>query len=318
MAHRPASKPKFKLADSWASRQKFSALNRPRSSAVGEDTSGQRAIQKLLMSTLKKAGFDLKKFEALLKQSDAELLARMAKRNAKAAKEYSAMLPTIESTLNNWRYSSGQFVNAPPIVPSQYIFLDTATEITATPMIPLTSSNIAPRNNWAQFEFDATDVVNSDQNVSFAFSWQNASDGYALLNADGYLVLNGDIQSVSDGGIFANFNYCDMYIDVYLYIRGLRSSEPETGTEQAGQHQSALSLVNQTSGFFVSTSTIDQHLFRGFDLQYTLLQVPPNHTVIFEVAVYLTPEASGGQAKFTFQGHNRQVLCPGVLLHVLG
>jgi hypothetical protein len=318
MARRPVSKPKPNLADIWATRQKFSALNRSRSSAGGEDTSGQRAIQKLVMSTLTKAGFDLKKFEALLKQSDAELRARMAERKAKAAKEYSAMLPTIETTLNNWRYSPGQFVNALPAVPAEYIFLDTASEIAATPLIPLTSSNIAPRNNWAQFEFDATDVINSDQNVSFAFSWENASDSYALLNADGYLVLNGDIQSVSDGGIFADFNYCDMYIDVYLYIHGLRSSEPNIGTEQAGQHQSALSLVNQTSGFFASTSTINQHLFRGYDLRYTLLQVPPNQTVLFEVAVYLTPEARGGRGKFTFQGQNRQVLCPGVLLHVLG
>ena len=196
--------------------------------------------------------------------------------------------------------------------PFQYFLLTTAVDISATPRITLTGTNIAPTNNWAEFQLETTD--SSNQEVSFAFSWLNATDKYVVINVDGYFVLNGVCEAISRGGTLPGDRSSDVELFAELHLN--TNELPGTPSFTAAS-ELALSLKADSGGWFSDGEILYQQLFRGFDLQYQLLLVPPGQVVTIEVAGRLNYTNSDGTANYVYVTMGRQMLCPAVLVTVV-
>src|SRR5260370_33792438 len=78
---------KVELSKLIDARHELSTFRRASLSANIEKSASQQAINKLLKSNLTKAGFELDKFGALIKQSDAEVRQRIANFKAESDKQ---------------------------------------------------------------------------------------------------------------------------------------------------------------------------------------------------------------------------------------
>lgn len=276
----------------------------------------RRARQALLESMLTKAGVG-REFEALHRESEVEIQARIAQQMAEADAQSAAMRGIVRSEVENWRYTVGHLKTlVPTATPIQRILLDTASDVTATPGLSLDSTQIAPTNNSAKFFLLSSTDPGTTQTVSFGFTWENASDRSAVVNVDGYLVLDGRCQAVAFGGSFGGYRLCHMFVDASLNIQELWNRPPTSPIRQGGQDARALAITANAAGFFDDTEIVTRYLFRGFDLQYQQLVVPPHGTIRIDVSCTLICFHSDGEARFIFH-NDGQVLVYGVLIGVL-
>jgi hypothetical protein len=308
------------LSELMEMRRKSANLGGVAFSSEEKKTPSRQAMDKLLEETLRKAGLDLNKVEELRKQSESEMLETMAKRTAEADKLDAAGEDMARRTIENWHNTMVQLTTLAPDGLQRFL-LNTASEISSTSQISLVSKQIAPANNAAQFESHLKQTVLSGfpEEVSFGFLWQNQSDKYVFINADGYLVLTALCRASSKGGIFGGERYCELNVDANLHINGLwaQPPPPKSPPPQTDQHQNALKFRVDSGGIFDDDKTAAAHLFRGFDLRYTSLLVPPNGMVMFEVACSLWASISDGEADYTFVQFGRQAQCPGLLITLL-
>jgi hypothetical protein len=176
------------------------------------------------------------------------------------------------------------------------------------------AKHIGPQNNSAQFHLESTDFSGFER-VDFGFLWKNPNDQSALVNIDGYLILNGICQILVSGDFFGISS--DVQIDVLLRIHQLWNSPPTSPAPQSSQDQLALEMVLDNPGPFSGGDISSEHLFRGFDLQFSALVVPPLASVGFEIICEIRYGNDDGEVTLFFSDQGRQVLCPGVLLTVM-
>jgi hypothetical protein len=289
----------------------------PRQGVDEQQLARRRAKQALLESMLTKAGVEGDRFEAIHRETEAEIQARIAQQMAEADAQSVAMRGIVRSDVENWRYTVGHLkALVLTATPTQRILLDTASDVTATPGLSLDSTQIAPTNNSAKFFLLSSTDPGTTQAVSFGFTWENASDRSAVVNVDGYLVLDGRCQAVAFGGSFGGYRLCHMFVDASLNIQELWNRPPTSPIRQGGQDARALAITANAAGFFDDTEIVTRHLFRGFDLQYQQLVVPPHGTIRIDVSCTLICFHSDGEARFIFHNHG-QVLVYGVLIGVL-
>jgi hypothetical protein len=288
----------------------------PRPGVDAQELARRRAKQALLESMLANAGIDHEKFDALHQESETAIQARIAQQMAEADAQSAAMRGTVQGDVENWRHTveclKTLTATAEPI---QRFLLDTASDVTATPGLTLDSTVIAPTNNSAKF-FLLSTPPGTDEAVSFGFTWENTSDRPAVVNVDGYLVLDGSCQAIAFGGVTEGFRLCHLFVDARLNIQELWNQPPTSPIRQAGQDALALQASAIASGWFDPTKIVTRYLFRGFDLQYRQLVVPPHGTARIEVSCNPHAFCSEGEARFNFHKDGR-VLAPGVLIGVL-
>ena len=314
MPHNNKSQSKVALSEHRAARHNLANFLRPHSSSRRPESVSQWALNELLKSSFASASFDLSKFDKLRKQGEAEVSDSAAKRKAEDDAQMSAMQKTIQQTIESWRSTivrPSDFA-VPPPSPFQYFLLTTAADISATPGITLAGTNIAPTNNWAEFQLETSD--SSNREVSFAFSWQNTTDKYVVINVDVYFVLSGVCEAISRGGTLPGDRSSDVELFAELHLN--TNESPGTPSFTAASEQ-VLSLKADSGGWFSDGEILYQQLFRGFDLQYQLLLVPPGQVVTIEVAGRLNYTNSDGTANYVFVTMGRQVLCPAVLVTVV-
>jgi hypothetical protein len=305
---------KVALSEHRAARHKLANFVRPHSSSRRPESASQRALNELLKSTLSSADFDFNKFDKLRKQGEAEVRDWAAKRKVEGDAQTSTMQKTIQQTIESWRstFVRPKDLAVPPSSPFQYFLLTTAVDISATSGITLAGSNIASTNNWVEFQLETSG--SSTQEVSFAFSWQNATDKYVVINVDGYLVFNGVCEAISQGGIFPGDRSSNVELFAELH---LNTNETPGTPSMTAASELALSLKADSGGWFSDGEILYQQLFRGFDLQYQFLLVPPGQVVAIEVACRLNYTNSDGTANYVFVTMGRQVLSPAVLVTVV-
>ena len=279
---------------------------------------GQKAVGERLRLALSSAGFDLKEFERIRKQAEQDLHAWAAKRKSQSEAEYGAMRKTIEQTMANWRDNVVRLstVAFPPPSPFKYYLLDTATQISATSKVNLAAQNIGATQNWAQFQFE---TGNSDtQEVTIEFSWQNTTANFQVINVDGYVVLNGECDATADGGTFIlPGGSSDAYVNANLYLFETWQPNGDTNRMQADSGQ-ALHLYANGGGWFEGVGAIlNQKVFRGFDLQFQTLVIPPGGVLRIQVACSMQCTIDGGSANYIFSSLGRQMVSPGVLITVV-
>jgi hypothetical protein len=295
-------------------RQKFATLALPQSSSQRPKTASRQAFDKLLKSSLASAGFDVKKLEALKKKNDAEVRNWLTKRRAEADKLTSSMQKTMQQSIENWRASllGPKGLAVPPPATSQVFLLMTATDISATSGIALAGSNIGPQNNWVEFQLESTD--SSTQEVTFVFSWQNTADKYAVINVDGYIAFNGVCEAIANGGFLPGDRHS--YVDLYGILE-LNVSESPIAPNIFAASQSVLSLHADGGGWFSDGQILYQQLFRGFDLHYDTLVVPPQQVVTIDVSGRMTYSNSDGMSNYVFTTMGRQIYSPLVIVSVV-
>jgi hypothetical protein len=288
------------------------------SSSQRPASASHRALVELLTSTLVAAGLDLDKFESLRAQGRTELQDWADKRKAATDAQAKELQPTMARMTESWRAQARELQGAapPPASPYSYHLLDTATQITSTSGVTLTGTNIAPTNNWAEFQLFTSDTGNEE--VTFTFTWQNATDKYAVINIDGYLVLNGVVQASADTGFAAFFpgGSSQVWVAAELFVSGLTWQQPNTPLQLVGTGTPELNLSAQ-AGWDDPGEIVSQPLFRGYDLQYQTQVVAPGGTVTVGVACGLHFINDDGAANFIFATMGRHVLSPGVLITVV-
>jgi hypothetical protein len=299
-----------------------------------EESASQQAINKLLESNLTKAGFDLDKFGALLKQSDAEARQRMANFIAESDKRSAAALDTMLRTVQDWRNRVEHLKTlARPDGPfDNVVILDTATEIVVKDIEgsysnrglihPIsTHAGPNPENNWAQFLVDATQgeqwLGAGLVAASFGFLWQNPSDRYAVVSVLSAIVLNGSFRVLSAGGVFHGYRFSHLDISTGLDMHELWNDPPTSPLLQPGQSKTALDLGCDSSGAFSFAASDGEDLNRGFALTYEQFVMPPKGRVMFEVFCDTRYQIYDGEAQAVFRDEGRQVICPGLWISVL-
>src|SRR4051794_159738 len=230
-------------------RHKLSSLRRAGSSAHVEKTTSHQAINTLLEANFTKAGFELDKFAALIKQDNVEARQRVADFIAEADRQAPAVLNALHVSVGALNDRLDHFETlALPDAPAQHFLLDTATEISATSGITLDSTHIGPipENNSARFIYDASvgDIKFGHANVeqvSFGFLWQNPRrKRNAIVSIQGFIVLNGLCLVHSNGAIILSGGFSHLSIDVDLFIHELWNDPPTSPIQQSGQSQTAL------------------------------------------------------------------------------
>jgi hypothetical protein len=287
-------------------------------SSQGVMSASREAIAELLTSTLISAGLDARELESLRAEGQTQLREWAEKRKAETDAQTKELRHTIARTVESWRIKVQELQNfvPPPASPFSYYLLDTASQISSTSGVNLTATNIAPTNNWAEFQLFTSDSGNQD--VTFTFSWQNTGEKSVVINVDGYLLLNGVVQASADPG-FAGFfpgGSSQVGVTPFLYVSGLPWEPPNTPPLVVATGSPALSL-SASAGWNDPGEILSQTLFRGYDVQYQTQILPPGGTVTVGVACHLSYINSDGSANFIFATMDRQVLCPGVLITVV-
>jgi hypothetical protein len=281
----------------------------------------QRVAQALFESILTKNGIELDKFAALHQESEAEIQAKIAQQMAEVDAEAAAMRETVRREVENWRYTVEQLKTLTATAePIQRILLDTAFDVTTTPGttpgLTVDSTQRAPGNNSAKFSL-RNNGPGATETVSFGFIWQNTSNRPAVVNVDGYFVFDGKCQALAFGGGIFSFSRTDLFVKARLKLQELWNQPPSSPMGQGGQDADVL-FVHADPGtvIFENTVSVIRYLFRGFDLQYRQLRVPPQGQLRIEVSFVFDFSATDGQVVFTFN-KDGQVLTPGVLIGVL-
>ncbi len=310
MGRRRNAEPTVALSDPQHDREKLAALLQRQSSSQRK-ASSQEELEELVTSALSSAGLDRNKLDALKKKNQAELREWAAKSKAERDAQRKDLEPTIQHILGSWRtrLQDLQSFSPPPASPFHYFLVDTASQISSTSKLALSSTNIAPTNNWAEFKFEATG--GPAQSVTFTFEWQNPSDVFALINIHGYLVLNGEVEAIAGGGFFpGNTTEAHSYVKLSLSVAGAQ--------QQIFVDQEAWPVVKAVyEGYYSGGQIQAQPELRGFDLEVDLLIVPPGATLTVDLAHDLSFDIDDGQVDYVFTNLGRKVLSPGVLIVVV-
>jgi hypothetical protein len=311
------------LSELMVARQSRPDSRWTRSRTGGAEPPGGQPAKGLLASGLDRAGIELNKLNAFLKNGNA---AGRSIENARAeAARRSAASPemmrhTLKSVNDHVQQFAGRNV---PAAPSEFVLLDTADEVSATGItLDATHLGPAPDYNWAKFRYEAERGgagygYPGGASVSFGFRWKNLPGAGARVTAHAYLVLDGLCAVSTEGGFFVLTNFSHLWIDADLFIHELWHDPPTSPLWQASQSQQAVNdLQVSTWGFFQAGDIASANLSRGFDLQYSDLAVPGGAAVMFEVSFNLSFYIHNGATWVDFLSHPHQMISPGVLLNV--
>jgi hypothetical protein len=153
------------------------------------------------------------------------------------------------------------------------------------------SFEYAPANSRAKFKVDSS-ASNGYEEMSFYFLWDNPSDGIAVINVNAYLVFNGHCQAGSEGGnlpsIISGDRYSQLWVNAHLYLLEWWNQPPTQPYPQADATRQVLFLATNTGGWASAGELKPADVFRGYDLQHTLMLVPPHSSVVFEVAAQVS------------------------------
>lgn len=303
------------------------ARQRVRRAAVSTDanrSASSRAIEEALESSLRTAGFDVDRLDALVRESNARARETIANFMSETDRGGSDVLDATSRSVEDLRERLAQVTAASSGVPAQTFFLDTATEISATPGISLDATHLgaAPETNWARFFYDVSRgdegwfFVGGDS-VSFGFVWQNPRDEFAVVNVTGFLVFNGSCTVLSDGGFIVIKNFSRLSVDAELAIHELWNDPPTSPVAQPAQSWGLLRLFCDSSGLAAPGNIDGENVNRGLSVGFDQLVVPPRGSVRLEVACNLFWNIHSGETQSDFSFGDRRLSCPGVLIGML-
>jgi hypothetical protein len=251
-----------------------------------------------------------------------ETLRRAADKSVQAAIEQSHHTKArLDAELQSRLKSLDAIVAADPTVASpQRVLLNRPFLIWPSQGLFLDSSEVVPSNSWAKFRMNSS-ASNGYGDVSFYFLWDNPTDKVAVINVNAYLVLHGTCQVGSGGGVLPGIlsgdRYSQLWLTANMDLLEWWNQPPTRPYPQTDQSQQALFIHTNTGGWGSVGAIELQTVFRGYDLSYTLMLVPPRGVVVFDVAAMVSFSNADGAIAVDFASGGFQVTCPAVLVTIL-
>ena len=279
----------------------------------GQILKNQRAAGQLFESFLTKIGFETEKFEKIRAQNLAELRGISEKQHKDAITE---SVPANQVLRNSTLARLKTIEQLGTTIPSPYyILLKTPIFIIPSHDFILDSSQVAPLDSWGKFKI-ASETTGTDV-LSFYFLWTNPSDKYAVINVDGFLIFNGNWNAGQNGGLFAGDSYGDLEITANLRLYEWWNQPPTQPTVQPDQTIEVLNVSNDQDSWDNLGEVDAGAVFRGHDLKYGLFVMPPQGSVVIEVAATIQYWCQNGGISVDFESGDFEIACPFVSIAIL-
>lgn len=208
---------------------------------------------------------------------------------------------------------------------TQYLALNTPSEIWTTDGLNLESSTIQPNNSSAKIRLDRSFYhgVNGAFNIHMEYVWLHfyylwfnpRQDADAAVTLNAVIILNGSCSAHSQSGLIKQ-GKATLTLDPTLDLVRPWTQPISSAPPQAGETQNALTLIADSTGFLASDQTVHAAVFRGFILTYDQAIVPPAQYLIIDVALKLGWATNNGEVHADFATNEFDVMCPWVTLAI--
>jgi hypothetical protein len=201
----------------------------------------------------------------------------------------------------------------------------------------LIDSRIIDDRSWAKVRYvpsqppaTAPKPDTEPRRLSFWFLWQNPNAYYTVIRASAYVVLSGHVSAFASGGrrVLIRPRTRDRDAE-YRYIPpgyaygGVAPSftawqwwnQPPVEMPMNYQYGLELEVKGGTFSSVADSSFVSQS--HGFEAEVNLVTVPPQATVVFEVAVELVSNVRRGTVDLDFASGDWRITCPFVLVDLL-
>jgi hypothetical protein len=182
------------------------------------------------------------------------------------------------------------------------------------------SYNYVESNSSVKFSVNSS-ADNGYEEMSFYFLWQNPSAGIAVINIDAYMVFKGYCQAGSEGGNFPGIisgdRYSQLWVNAHLYPLEWWNQPPTQPYPQADASAQVAFVHTDTGGWADPGAIAYTNVFRGYDLQYSLMLVQPKSSVVFQVQAQISYSNAEGTIVADFASGDFSVICPAVLVTVV-
>jgi hypothetical protein len=283
----------------------------------------RRWLEGALAVGLAKSGVDIGRWERELTKSRTVARRRLEALKDDAVRQSTAHAKGLQSGVDERRTALDLLAATAQPATDEYVSLDSPFLIWTSPLIALDDSTIEPWNSRARMTFERSNFgaavledIGSEE-LTFYFLWDNPADGWALVTVDGFLVLNGFCTAHSRGGIFTGGSAA-LGLDACLEIlQSGTDSMLTTPLPQTSQSVPALRLDADSSGWFSDDETTHASVFRGFDLRYAPLAVPPRGVLVIDISLSISYGLLEGSVAVDFSTADFGVICPFVSIHVV-
>lgn len=292
-----------------AERLKHPAKFRPDRAQRAALQKSRRESEKTVSAFLRKAGLDLKEFQALQEKRSAELERLVAKHKADAIKLASRRKDTLYSSIAAQSKALSDVAAKTGFFPNPSFTLDTPFLIWSIPLIDISDSAAVPFASWAKFNFSTSQ--SGTQKVGFYFYWPNPYQDYAVINAATFMSATGHLKAHAPWSFWSNSSEVYAWADLNLWF-----GWPTAVTSS----HSASAFVGSIGAYGSGTTGGDTEgtsVSSGVSLNTTMFAVPPNTVVVFEVALELDYSNDGGDIEADFESGDFQIACPVVVFSLL-
>lgn len=289
----------------------MSAATPSRSSGGRKILPAQQKMRELVQSGLTRAGLNFEELDGLYHQSKSEFATENEKRLSETLKQSAALTKAFQSDLKGIQGRLNAVKNFAPLnAPINLTLLDVATSITSD-NVTLSATNMAPQNNWAQFEYSTES--SGGAGVTFAYQWTNSSDVYVVINIVGFISFNGALVAATDGSFWPDNQHSHSSINAYLGASVLPSGPSFQGITLTGPtlHADSSGWLGDPGDYETAT------VFRGLPPDCDVVVIPPQTSLQIDVVGQFYADIDGGYADFNFQGDGRQVASLGVIVSII-
>lgn len=296
------------ILEAEAERAKYPAAVRPSQEQQQKLQKNRRTSEELAAGFLTKAGFDMKKFEALQERREAELERIVAKHKTDALRLASRKKNAVRSGMIRQSEALRDLASRDDFFPYPSFSLDTPFLIWSTPLLPIDSAAV-PFGSWAKFRVATSE--SGSQKVSFYFYWPSPYTDYAVINAATYLSAAGHLRAHAPWTIGVNTSevYATAVFGIWFGVpREVWSSSYET---------SPLGAMGAFGGTFTGGDVEGYSVNAGLGLNKTMFAVPPRNVVVFEVGVIIDYDNNDGNIEADFEHGDFQIACPVVVFSLL-
>jgi hypothetical protein len=308
-------------AASAATKERQEHLRRERINARTPAVRGaDAAVERVLGPALTKAGFDIAAFDKArlehteqIRRAVQEQRIALSRQHAEESHRFARLARQRADDLANVRANIG-----PADTPSPYyVWLPTPNATSATSNITVHSENIVAYNSTAKIELYSGAAAGYDE-FTFQYIWENPSDRYAVINADGFMAFDGFGNAFANGGFFPGDRQSSITVTASLNISELWTTPPTNLYPTYGTSEETVLSVSASAGGFLSTADSEtQTAYRGYDLGYQIIPIPPNGALSFDLTLGVQYGSSDGDAFLDAYTGSYEVSGFGILVAIL-
>jgi len=280
----------------------------------------RRQLQQRLARAVAGAGIDADAWEAQLERSRANADRRLQEAKEDAVRHSGERARKLGADVDGRRQVLDLLAGPGR---TDYVALDHPFLILPTARIAVPDSSIAPWSSRARATFEHPGMGPGDdlgvagtEELSFYYLWENAADGYAVVTIDGFLTLNGFCAARSSGA-FLGGSSSTLGLHAVLEVFEWWNQPATTPLPQDGQRLPVVWFTADSTGWFDDDDTEYALVFRGFDLRYEQLAVPPHGVLVAEVLLSIYYNLGFGSVSADFASGEFNVGSPFVQLAVL-